>query len=130
MGRGQAAGPVVIGRAQYRGRGAGRRRVSGLGEAEAGAGWRDRLLAGCGGGECEPRDGSTENRSQGRRKAPRPELGFCRWDRRQEPGLRSLFGGTTDLALREEEGRSPPGEGTREEPGPRRKFTSSGGQRG
>ncbi|CAN0304309.1 unnamed protein product [Rangifer tarandus platyrhynchus] len=129
-GRGQAAGPAAIGRAQHPGRGAGRRRVGALAEAEAGAGLRDWLIPCRGEGEREPLDGSRENRSQRRRKASRPKLGFCRLDRHPEPGLRSLFGGTIDLALREEEERPPPGAGKREEPGPRRKFASSGGQRG
>uniref|UniRef100_A0A8C4MML3 RASD family member 2 n=1 Tax=Equus asinus TaxID=9793 RepID=A0A8C4MML3_EQUAS len=51
------------------------------------------------------------------------------WPRHREPELPPLFGGTPDLALREKEKHSPPGEGGKEEPGPRRKFASSGGQR-
>lgn len=90
-GRGRAAGPAAHWPSAVPGAGRRGRRASALRQAEAGAGRRDRLLAGRGGGGRALRDGSTEGRSQARRRAPSPELGFCRWARLREPGLRPLF---------------------------------------
>lgn len=127
-GRGRAAGPAAHWPSAVLGAGRRARRASALRQAEAGAGRRDPLLAGRGGGGRALRDGSTEGRSQARRRAPRPELGFCRWARHWEPRLRSLSGGTIDLALRER-GAFASRRGREGGAWARRKFASSEGQR-
>lgn len=101
QGRDRAAGPAAHWPSAVRGRGAWRGRVSGLGQAAAGAGRRDRLRRVAEGlGVWAPRGGSVGDASRGDRGAPKPLLGFCRWGRHQDPALRPLFGGTFDLALR------------------------------
>lgn len=111
-----------------RGAGAGHRAKASerLVEAEAGARRRDALLAG-GGGPGGRRATATPGKLAGTSANARPERGCCRRSRRQEPRLRPLSRGTTELAPRKEEGRSPPGEGRRG-PGLCRKFYPGSGR--
>lgn len=123
-GRGQAAGPPPIGRAQGRGRGAGRRRVSRLGEAEARAGRRDWRRA------------AAERVVAARRvrvgaltgTAGHPD---CAWLLPPEPPPGAWAPTTFPRDHRPcSVGRSPSGEGSGEEPGPRRqKVRRLGGRR-